>query len=106
MVKLTFISSSGQQNTVEAEEGLSVMKAAVANKVPEIEAACGGSQVCGTCHAYIDEPWFDQLPKPNEIEVEMLEYGVLVKPNSRLCCQIPVTKALEGMVIHTPVTQR
>ena len=106
MVKLIFKSARGDVSEVDAEVGLSVMKASTANKLPGIEAACGGSLVCGTCHGYIDEPWFSSLPAPSDIEAEMLEYGVLVEPNSRLTCQIVVTPEMEGMVITTPKSQR
>ncbi len=106
MVQVIFTATTGERTIVEACEGESLMAAAVRSRTPEIEAACGGSMVCGTCHVYVSEPWFSALPPPSAMEAEMHEYGVHVEPNSRLACQIKVTAGLEGMRIATPPTQR
>lgn len=106
MVKIAFHTADGTVRVVEAIEGLSVMRAAVDNDVAEIEAACGGSLACGTCHAYIGAPWNALLPPQGEIEKQMLEYGVHVRDHSRLTCQIPVTAAMDGMEVELPPSQR
>jgi 2Fe-2S ferredoxin len=62
MVKIIFEDAGGTRRAVDAMPGNSVMQAAVSHTVPGIEAACGGSLVCGTCHAYIPEPWFARPP--------------------------------------------
>ena len=41
MTKITFIQPDGESQTVEAENGLTVMEAAKLNDVPGIEAECG-----------------------------------------------------------------
>lgn len=105
-VHITFRDPTGQETRVEARPGESLMQAAVRHRTPGIEAACGGSMVCGTCHVYVAEPWFSALPAISPMEAEMHEYGVHVEATSRLACQIPVTAALEGAVIETPPAQR
>ena len=105
MVKLIFISQSGDRQVVEAEVGETVMEAAVRNKVEGIEASCGGSMACGTCHAYIAEPWFSAISPADPSEAAMLEFGIHIRPTSRLCCQVPVSGALEGAKIETPESQ-
>jgi len=106
MVKVTFWAANGDRFDVDAKPGLSLMRAAFDNCVPGIEAACGGSQVCGTCHAYVAEEWLSRLPAQSDIEREMLEYGVHVKSNSRLTCQIVVSEDMEGLVATMPPSQR
>jgi 2Fe-2S ferredoxin len=39
------------------------------------------------------------------MEEDMLDFAFDVKPTSRLSCQIKVTDALDGLVIHTPERQ-
>ena len=62
MPKVTYIEFNGQEHTVEVEKGLSIMEGAVQNNVPGIDADCGGSCACATCHVYVDEDWKDKLP--------------------------------------------
>jgi 2Fe-2S ferredoxin len=35
----------------------------------------------------------------------MLDSAFAVKPTSRLSCQIKVTEALDGLIVHTPAYQ-
>tara|TARA_R110001606_G_scaffold319062_1_gene465930 strand:+ start:4912 stop:5232 length:321 start_codon:yes stop_codon:yes gene_type:complete len=105
MVQITFISPSGLSQRIEAEIGESLMQAAVRDRVEGIEAACGGSMVCGTCHVYLDEKTFGAVGPADGAEQDMLEFGVGVEPTSRLCCQIEVTDLLEGAVVRVPESQ-
>ncbi len=105
MPKITFIDHTGQAREVEAKVGQTVMEAAVRNNVPGIVAECGGACACATCHCYVDEAWFDKLPKAGNMEADMLDFASDVKPTSRLSCQITVTEALDGLVVSTPANQ-
>ncbi len=105
MVKITFIDAGGQSKTVEAEEGSTVMEAAIRNDVPGIEAECGGACACATCHVYVDEAWVEKLPKPESMEEDMLDFAYDVRTESRLSCQIRVTAAIDGLVLRTPEQQ-
>jgi 2Fe-2S ferredoxin len=53
-IKVTCVDSSGHVRVVEAEPGVSVMAAATAQGVPEIETDCGGVCACASCHVYVD----------------------------------------------------
>lgn len=53
MAKITF-SFEGAEWVVDAPEGSSVMRAAVAQGVEGIIAECGGNAMCATCHVYVD----------------------------------------------------
>ena len=105
MAKLTFIQPNGQQQVVEAENGLTVMEAAKKAMVRGIEAECGGACACATCHVYIDEAWRERVGKPSEMEEDMLDFAFDVRASSRLSCQIKVTSALDGLVLSVPAKQ-
>ncbi|HET6970196.1 MAG TPA: 2Fe-2S iron-sulfur cluster-binding protein [Phenylobacterium sp.] len=95
----------GAEAVIDAVSGASLMAAAKAHGVAGIEAICGGSMACGTCHVYVDETWFDQLPAASPDEQEMVACGLDPRPTSRLACQIVVTPELDGLVVTTPVAQ-
>jgi ferredoxin, 2Fe-2S len=105
MVSVTFVTPRGELILVEASLGESLMQAAVRARVPGIEAACGGSMACGTCHAYLPEPWFSAAPAPAADEASILEFGVHITPVSRLMCQIRVAPTLQGARITVPQSQ-
>ena len=106
MAKITYIENNGKLHTVEVANGLSVMEGAVQNNIPGIDADCGGSCACATCHVYVDEKWFEKLKdKKEDAEEDMLDMAY--KPNkfSRLTCQITVTDDLDGLVVKMPLKQ-
>jgi 2Fe-2S ferredoxin len=105
MIKITYVDASGEARTVSAEEGSTVMETALKNDVPGIEAECGGACACATCHVYVDEAWLEKLPKPQQMEEDMLDFAFEVRPNSRLSCQIKVRPELDGMTVATPARQ-
>lgn len=105
MPKISFIAADGRTFDVEAETGWSLMKAAMHNGVPGIEAECGGACTCATCHVYIDPAWVGVTGTPSVSEEDMLDFASEQKPTSRLSCQIKVTDALDGLVVHLPVRQ-
>lgn len=105
MAKITFVQPDGSQQTVEAKPGMTVMEAAKLNDIAGIEAECGGACACATCHIYVDTAWRDKTGKPAEMEEDMLDFAFDVREESRLCCQIKVTDALEGLTIRVPAKQ-
>lgn len=58
---------------------------------------CGGIAMCPTCHCYVGNEV--DFPEKREVEEATLSKLLYVKNNSRLSCQIPVTKELEGIEI-------
>jgi 2Fe-2S ferredoxin len=105
MPNITYIDRTGTEYSVELKEGLSVMRGAVDNDVPGIDADCGGECACSTCHVFVDEAWLAKTGTPDEQEERMLSHVAVLKPNSRLACQIKVTKALDGLVVRLPEAQ-
>ncbi len=105
MPQVTFIEFNGTAHTVAAENGLSLMRAAIDNNVPGIDADCGGNCACATCHVYITPEWQGKTGSQEDMEIAMLDFAAETKPNSRLACQIAMTDALNGLVVTMPAGQ-
>ena len=105
MVKINYKDYQGRSKTIEVENGFSVMEGAVQNDIPGIDADCGGSMACATCHVYVEEKWLNKLPKAEDAEVDMIDMAYEPKKNSRLSCQIIVSDELDGLEITTPEKQ-
>jgi 2Fe-2S ferredoxin len=105
MPKITYISHDGKISTVEVATGLSVMEGAIQNNIEGIDADCGGSMACATCHVYVPENWFNKIEKPHAAELDMIDMAYEPKKNSRLSCQITVSNELDGLEVITPIKQ-
>ena len=105
MAKITYIEHNGKNHTIDVKNGLSVMEGAVQNNIPGIDADCGGSMACATCHVYVKEEWFNKLPKKEDGEEDMLDMAFEPKKNSRLSCQILVSDELNGLIVNLPEKQ-
>ena len=105
MAKITYIEYSGKRHTIEVQNGLTVMEGAVQNNIPGIDADCGGSMACATCHVYVKEEWFNKLPKKEDGEEDMLDMAYEPQKFSRLSCQLIVSDELEGLVVNLPAKQ-
>jgi ferredoxin, 2Fe-2S len=105
MIKVTYIESNGATHVIEAEDGSTVMEAAIRNSIPEIVAECGGACACATCHVYVDEAFLPITGKADPKEEDMLDFAYAAQPNSRLSCQIKLTPALNGLIVRTPARQ-
>lgn len=106
MIKIRFIAADQSVRDIQAEPGQSLMKAAVDANVKGIEADCGGTLTCATCHVMVDAPWTSQLPPPIPDERDMLDFAASpVEPGSRLSCQIVLTPELDGLVVRLPASQ-
>ena len=105
MPKITYKDSQGGNKTIEVDNGLSVMEGAIQNEIPGIDADCGGSMACATCHVYVEEKWLNILPKAEEAEVDMIDMAYEPKKNSRLSCQLIVSDELDGLIVTTPAKQ-
>ena len=104
MPKITYQDNEGNSKTIEVEKGLSVMEGAIQNDIPGIDADCGGSMACATCHVYVEEKWLDKLPKAEEAEIDMIDMAFEPK-NDELSCQLIVSDDLDGLKVTTPSKQ-
>ena len=105
MTKITYQDNQGNSKTIDVENGLTVMEGAIQNDIPGIDADCGGSMACATCHVYVEEKWLNKIPKAEEAEIDMIDMAYEPKKNSRLSCQLIVTDELEGLTVTTPAQQ-
>jgi len=105
MAKITFTQLDGTEQTVDAENGMTVMEAAIKNMVPGIDADCGGACACATCHVYVEDNWLGATGEREEMEEDMLDFAFDVRDNSRLSCQIKVSDDLDGLKVTVPEKQ-
>jgi 2Fe-2S ferredoxin len=105
MPKIVYNDFSGNQKKIEVPNGLSVMEGAVRNNIPGIDADCGGSMACATCHVYVKEEWLNKLKKMENGERDMIDMAYEPKKNSRLSCQLIVSDKLDGLEVTTPLKQ-
>jgi ferredoxin, 2Fe-2S len=107
MPKVTYVEFDGTAYEVDVPVGTSIMRGAVDNNVPGIDADCGGECACATCHVYVDAAWLAKtgLPAPGSQEASMLSFAAVAQPDSRLSCQIRMTADLDGLLVRMPEGQ-
>ena len=105
MAKITYIEHTNKRHIVEVPNNMSIMEGAVQNNIPGIDADCGGSMACATCHVYVDEKWFNKLEKKVESEEDMLDMAYQPNKFSRLSCQLLVSDKLDGLIVKMPPKQ-
>lgn len=100
MITLTFVEPSGRRREITCEPGQSAMQAATQAGIEGIDAECGGSCMCATCHCLVlQSP--RPLPAPESAEADTLEFAAEApQATSRLTCQITVTPELDGTVFQ------
>ena len=99
MAKITFITSDGEQKTVEGQSG-NVMALAVAHNIKGIDGDCGGVCSCATCHVFLSPEDKDRLGGATDIEADMLELDDNANEYSRLSCQLEISDELDGIVLQ------
>ncbi|GAA5935241.1 uncharacterized protein JCM15063_000979 [Sporobolomyces koalae] len=99
-VEITFRTFEGEDLKLKAYEGESLMRVARRGDAPSILATCGGNCECATCHVHIaplegtDDDLPRDLPEMKDEEDEQLDFAIGVDQDSRLACQIPVTREM------------
>lgn len=102
---MTFVKADGSTHSVNAYVDQTFLQAALDHGMP-IEAACAASCACSTCHVYLDDASYRQLPEPEDKEYDMLDQAFFPKPTSRLACQIKVKRTLSGATVTLPKATR
>ena len=105
MPRIIFTEPDGKRREIDAPIGITVMEAAVQNRVRGIVALCGGACACATCHVYIGQAWLCKVGPREEMEEGMIEAAWEPRANSRLSCQIHVTADLDGLEVTVPAQQ-
>jgi 2Fe-2S ferredoxin len=101
MPTIIFIEPGGRHREVAAQVGESAMLAATRAGIEGIIGECGGSCMCATCHCYVAAASARLLDPAEPMELETLEFTARdVRAESRLACQIRLTDAQAGLVLH------
>ena len=82
---------------VPTDMNMNLMEACKSYEFP-IEGICGGMAMCASCHVYVNSD--SLLDDVSEDEKAMLSEAFNIKSNSRLGCQIQITKELDGMTFE------
>eukprot|EP00055_Hartaetosiga_balthica_P003889 m.9307 g.9307 ORF g.9307 m.9307 type:complete len:218 (-) comp3427_c0_seq1:1583-2236(-) len=101
VVNITYVTRDNERIAVRGKVGDNVLYLAHRYGV-DLEGACEASLACSTCHVYVSHPYFDSLDEPSEDEEDMLDLAALLEENSRLGCQIVLSKELDGMELQLP----
>lgn len=99
MPQIVVINRAGEESSVDAEPGRTLMEVIRDNGFDELLALCGGCCSCATCHIHLDPAFADKVPPMTEDESDLLDSSEHRNELSRLSCQIPVTDALEGLKV-------
>ncbi|XP_065088087.1 adrenodoxin-like protein 1, mitochondrial [Ochlerotatus camptorhynchus] len=105
VVNVTYIDKDGKRMPVRGKVGDNALYLAHRYGV-EMEGACEASLACTTCHVYVLGGYVDRLPPSEEKEDDLLDMAPFLKENSRLGCQIVLTKELEGIEMQLPQATR
>ncbi len=97
-VNITIIDREGKPHKVQAptDMNMNLMEVCKAFDLP-VAGTCGGMALCASCQVYVESD--HPLPEMEMDEEAMLSEAFYVEDNSRLSCQIPITKDLEGLVV-------
>ena len=99
MTTVYFETLDGDERSVQVQEPQSLMELALAEGLDGIEGECGGACACATCHVYVDPAWMERVGKPDDAELDMLDFCEELTDYSRLGCQVQVTEALDGLKV-------
>lgn len=99
MPKLIVVNRDGEETTVDADSGLTVMEVIRDNGFDELLALCGGCCSCATCHVHVDPEFAAKLPEMDEDEDDLLESSDHRDETSRLSCQLPLNDELDGLKV-------
>ena len=99
MPKLTVVNRAGEEKTIDATTGTTVMEAIRDNGFDELLALCGGCCSCATCHVFVDPAFAGTLSPMSEDENDLLDSSEHRNEMSRLSCQIAITDAIDGLKV-------
>lgn len=93
------IDREGQVHDIEVPLGidLNLMEVCKASELP-VDGTCGGMALCASCHIYVESD--HELDEAGEDEEIMLDQILFVEDNSRLGCQVKVTKEIHDLKVR------
>lgn len=88
---------SGQERSIDANNGLNLMETIRDSGMDEMLALCGGCLSCATCHVHIEPEFLHLLPPMSDDERDLLGGSDHKDERSRLSCQIVIDDTLQGL---------
>ncbi len=97
-IKIKVIDREGAVHELEAptDMNMNLMEICKAYEMP-VAGTCGGMAMCASCQCYVISD--HDLPEPSDDEEAMLSEAFNIEENSRLGCQIQMTKELDGLEV-------
>ena len=86
----------GSEQTVEADESVSLMEALRDNGIDELLALCGGCCSCATCHVHLSDDVTASLGDKSEDEDDLLDSSEHKTEQSSLSCQVNMSELPAG----------
>jgi len=99
MPKVIFETLDGERREVVANANTNLMEIALAEGLDGIEGECGGACSCATCHVEVAANWWEAVGKPDDMELDMLDFCEELTETSRLGCQIQLSDELDGLEV-------
>jgi ferredoxin len=98
-IKVTVIDREGATHELSAptDMNLNIMEICKSYELP-VEGICGGMALCASCQVYLESD--TALPEQSDAELAMLDQAFHVRGNSRLGCQIRITREIDGIVLR------
>ncbi len=96
---VNIIDREGVKHELEAptDMNMNIMELCKSYELP-VEGTCGGMAMCASCQCYLESD--HELAEQSDDELDMLDQAFFVEDNSRLGCQIPITDAIDGIVLR------
>ncbi len=98
-IKVIIIDREGAEHELIAptDMNMNIMEVCKSYDLPVL-GECGGMAMCATCQCYLESD--HELEPQSDDELDMLDQAFYVKDNSRLGCQIPISDAIDGIVLR------
>ena len=98
-ITVTINDREGEKHELIAptDMNMNIMELCKSYELPVL-GECGGMAMCATCQCYLESD--HELAPQSDAELDMLDQAFHVKDNSRLGCQIPISDAIDGIVLR------
>jgi 2Fe-2S ferredoxin len=100
MAGFTLQTRNGQKVEIKGKDNATLLKLVRRAGIEELEAQCGGTCVCITCHVFIDPPDGAQMTPVGPGEARMLATAYHRDVASRLACQVRFNETMDGMLVR------
>lgn len=101
-IKITIIDRDGVSHEIDAPTDMNMNLMEVVRSyelAPEgTIGICGGMAMCASCQCYVESD--HELPEMSDDEEAMLSEAFNVKDNSRLGCQLHISKDMDGLKVE------